>query len=335
MEHYKVLVINHEGEDLDVEQKVIAEQTQGLDVKIELQYIPAVNEDEIERNIAEADAVNITTATKWDKSSIQRMSRCKIIATQSIGFNHIDLHAATDHGICVTNVPDFCIEDVALHTVALAMACSRKLVEYDHFARTRPWRGEEIFKLGKTYRIKDKIFGIVSFGNIGRRVSEIVKASGMKVIAFSPSVPDSIFEQNGVERMESLEELLEISDYVSVHTPLSPGTKYLFDYGKLKLMKNTAILINTARGGVIDEHALCRALDEGEIAYAGIDVIEDEITYQSPLFSQKNIIVTPHVAFYSEESLEEGRVKAMQQIIDVLVKKQAPRYLVNKDVVVS
>lgn len=332
MEKYKILVINDEGDDLSVEQKVIAENVHDSDIEIELKYIPAVNSNEINKHIVDADGINIIF-TKCDESLIGQMKKCKIIATQSIGFNTIDLKAATDHQIYVTNVPDFCIEDVALHTVTLALACVRKVVEFDYLARNKPWKADEIYKLGKTYRIKDKTYGIVSFGNIGRRVAEIVKIFGMKVVAFDPYVSDAVFTQACVEKIDSMEELLQISDIVSIHTPLTPNTKNMIDSEKMKYMKKNAILINTSRGGVIDEQALCTALEEGRIAYAGVDVIEDETTYQSPLYSQNKTIITPHVGFYSEESLEEGRRKAMQQIIDVLVKKQVPQYLVNKDVV--
>lgn len=331
MEQLKVLVINDEGENLDIEEAAIAEAFGGNKEAVDVKYIPATDKEAVERELPEADGV-ITVYTEFNRATLEKMEKCKIIATQTIGINTIDLDAATEKGICITNVPDYCVEEVAMHTVTLAMACARKIVTYDKIARQKVWNVDDIYKYGQLHRLKGQKYGIVSFGNIGKRVADLVKAFGMDVMAFDPFLPAEVFEQYGAERAETLEDLFAACDIISLHTPLTPKTEGMINMELIKKMKPEGILINTSRGGIVNEGDLYTALKEKVITAAGVDVIIDEDTCDSPLYELENVIVTPHVAYYSEEALAECRQKAAEQIGAVLGKQCLPKYLVNKKV---
>lgn len=331
MEKIKVLIINDEGDDIALEKAVIAEAFAKAPEELIVKYIPAADQAQVEKELPEADGV-IMVYTAFDRATLESMKKCRIIATQTIGVNTIDLQAATDCGICVTNVPDYCVEEVAMHTVTLALSCARKITTYDKIARQKIWNIEEIYEYGQMHRLKGQKYGIVSFGNIGKKVAQIMKGFGMEIVAYDPFLSPEAFVQYGVQRAETLEELFSSCNIVSLHTPLTPKTEGMIDYDLLKKMPEGGILINTSRGPIIKEEDLYRALKEKHLGAAGTDVIIDEDTFESKLYELDNIIITPHVAYYTEESLQECREKAAVEVGNVLGRHQMPTYLVNKDV---
>lgn len=263
---------------------------------------------------------------------MDQLPNLKIISLQSIGYNNVDAKAATDHGICLTNIPGFCAEEVALHAVGMIIDLVRKITFYDRAVRAGHWNP----LLGyKTYRVTGQTCGLVFFGEIPKRMVPLLKAMGLRVLVYAPTKSREYLAEYGCLKADTLEELLEASDFVSLHTPLMPSTYHLIGEAELARMKPTAYLINTARGSVVDEAALVRALQNGTIKGAGIDVIEDEANEKSDLFSLENVVITPHAAFVSEDSFYEGRKKALRQLVMRLSEKTAPEHLVNRDVILS
>lgn len=332
MEKVKVLIINDEGDDIELERDVLTEALGAQGASLELKYIPASDSALINSELPDADGV-IAVYTEFGDAVMESMKKCKVIATQTIGVNTIDLKAASKYGICVTNVPDYCVEEVALHTVALALSAVRKILIYDKIAREKIWNIDAIYKYGRLHRLQNQNYGIVSFGNIGKRVAEMMKVFGMNIFAYDPFLPCEIFEQHGVTRIETLEELFKCCNIISLHTPFTPETTGMIDYKLISSMPTGSILINTSRGGIVKEEDLAKACREHVLNAAAVDVILDEDTFESNLYGLDNSIITPHVAYYSEEALLECRAKAAHMVADVIARRIIPKYLINKDVV--
>jgi len=281
-------------------------------------------------NIAEEIDALIVEYTQVDKGIINKLTKCKIISVNGVGVDSIDLEAATDCGICVANVPDYCIEEVAVHTVSLLLTCARKIVHLDRKVRERKWSYKDAIAINS---FQNRILGIIALGKIGCRVSQIMQPFGFKVISYNPLKPVKEFSIENVRMVGSLQELLKKSDVVSIHCPLVPETRNLINEEQLGLMKTDAILINTSRGGIVNETALYKALKERQIASAGLDVMAKEPPEpNNPLLTLENIVITPHVAFYSEEAMKEVRIRAANEVIRVLVENRLPINLVNNGV---
>lgn len=260
---------------------------------------------------------------------MDQLPNLKIVSLQSIGYNNVDAEAATARKICLTNVPGFCAEEVALHAVGMMIDLVRKISFFDRSIRAGHWDP----LLGyKTYRVTGMTFGLVYFGEIPKMMVPILHAMGLKVLVFAPTKTKEYLAEFGCEKAETLDELLQTSDFVSLHTPLMPHTYHLISKPQLEMMKSSAFLINTARGSVVDEPALVEALKTGAIKGAGIDVIEDEANEKSELFGLENVVMTPHAAFVSEDSFYDARKRALKQLVMRLSQKVRPEYLVNKNV---
>ena len=269
---------------------------------------------------------------KVTKEVIEMSPKLKIISLQSIGYNNVDIPSATKHGICVTNIPGFCADEVALHAVGFAIDLARKITFFDRTVQIGKWDPLLGYKM---YRLKDKVFGMVFFGEIPKRMLPMLKALGLKVLVYAPTKTREYLAEFGCEKAETLDELCEKSDFVSMHCPLIEGVTYhMMGKEQFIKMKKTAFFINTARGSVVDEPALVEALKTGEIRAAAIDVIEDEMTEKSELFGLENCILTPHAAFLSEDSFYEGRYRCLEHLVQRLSgkKEQRPTNLVNSDV---
>jgi len=260
---------------------------------------------------------------------MRQLPNLKIISLQSIGYNNVDTAAATQQNICVTNAPGFCAEEVATHAVGMMLDLARKLTYFDRTVRSGKWDPLLGYPL---HRLSGETVGLVYFGNIPQKMVPILEALQMQVLVYAPTKSKEYLAEFGCEKAETLDELLERSDFVSLHTPLMPQTTHLIGEKELKRMKKTAFLINTARGPVVDEPALVQALKIGEILGAGIDVIEDEGTEESELFKLENTVITPHAAFISEDSFYDARKKALAQMVQRLSKCERPEFLVNKAV---
>ena len=265
-----------------------------------------------------------------DSEVIKAGNQLKIIANYAVGYDNIDVAAATKKGIMVTNTPGVLTETTADMAWALLMSCARRVVEADKFVRDgRFKRWEPKLLLG--YDIHGKTLGVIGFGRIGRAVAKRAKGFGMKVLYHDVQRADPETERTiGVEYVD-LESLLELSDYITLHTPITPETHHLIGRRELKAMKQTALLINTSRGPVVDEGALIQALNKGLIAGAALDVYENEPHVPSELRELPNVVLTPHIASGSIETRSKMAKMAAENIIAAMHGQQ-PQNLVNTDV---
>jgi phosphoglycerate dehydrogenase-like enzyme len=248
----------------------------------------------------------LTLGVGLGRQTLSSLTRCRAIVSASHGYNHLDLAAATELGIPVANTY-FCHEDVANHTIMLLLACARKLTQLHHELNAGRWRRD---LLGDIPPIYGQTLGLVGLGHIGTAVARRGQALGLDVIASDPQVDAEAMASVGVRRVE-LDQVLAESDFISLHLPLSGATHHLIDESALRAMKPTAFFINTARGGLVDEPVLFRALADGWIAGAGLDVFEQEPPDPTnPLLELPNVVHTPHSAGTSTASLPNGRRQA-------------------------
>jgi D-3-phosphoglycerate dehydrogenase len=257
---------------------------------------------------------------------IGQFTRCRIISRFGIGVDNVDIPAATERGIVVTKVPDYCIDEVSDHTMALLLAAVRKIPFANSMVHAGKWEMPAVVPI---HRLRGTTLGLVGFGRIPQLVAPKAQSFGMRVVSFDPYIPQEVFARAGVESVE-FKELLKISDYISIHSPLLPETQGLFNADAFRQMKPHAYLINTARGPIVDEAALAQALDAGQLAGAALDVMPKEPPPGSPLFGRPNVIITPHTSFYSEESLVDLQTKAAEEVVRVL-KGEAPKNPVNPE----
>ncbi|MDQ3674570.1 MAG: C-terminal binding protein [Gemmatimonadota bacterium] len=258
---------------------------------------------------------------------IEAMPGCRGIVAASIGFDHIDLAAATGRGILVANVPDFCIREVANHTMGLLLTCVRKIALLNTAMHAGRWDRTVFHPMAP---IHGETLGLVSFGRIARQVALRARAFELELLAYDPYVDAAIAAEYGVA-LVPLDELLRRSDYVSVHAPRTASTRHLIGRREIGLMKPTAMLFNTGRGGVIDEAALVAALRAGQIAGAGLDVFEQEpIAPDHPFRGMENVVLTPHAGGYSESSIQTVRRSAAEEMARILT-GELPRNLVNPE----
>lgn len=324
MSGLKVLVADHIFPSLDYEREALGK------IGAELIELTSAPEEDLLKSVEDADAV-ITCYTEITGNVIAAMKKCKIIAKTGIGVNNIDLDAATARGIIVTNVPDYCIDEVSDHALALLMALARKIPFLDNTVKKGNWSFDEHRPM---YRLAGKTLGLVGYGRIAQQLAEKVRPLKISTVAYDPFISLEVMLQSGVKKV-GLEELLTESDFVSLHAPLNQQTSGLIDDQALSLMKPTAFLINTSRGPLIDEAALYRALKEKKIAGAGLDVlVTEKYDPANQLFSVDRIIMTAHAAFYSVEATQELRDKVINEVTRVLT-GQAPNYQVNKNLAQS
>jgi len=316
----KVVLTDYVWESLEVEKNTLA----GL---AELTALQTKTPDQFLATAADCDALLNTYAGPITAADMAKMPKCKIIARYGIGVDTIDLDAATAAGIIVTNNPTYCIEEVAEHTMALLLSAARKIAFYDRQVRAGTWAvppGKPI------QRLAGSTLGLVGFGNIARQVAIRAAAFGMKVLFADPFVKDGQFDAPG-KKVELLD-LLKQSDFVSVHPPLTPQTRKSINDEAFAAMKPNAIIINCARGPVIDTDALVRALDAKKIAGAALDTTDPEpLPNPHPLRGRENVIINPHVAWYSEQAMVGLQAGAPSEVRRVL-SGEWPINVVNKAV---
>src|SRR5215475_14135945 len=284
----KVVLTDYVWDSLDVERKTLTD----LATLVPLQ---TKQPDEFLHEAQDCDALLNTYAGPITAEVMGKMPRCKIIARYGIGVDTIDLEAATRAGIIVTNNPTYCIEEVAEHTMALLLACARKIAFYDRLVRGGRW---EVPPGKPIYRLAGRTLGLVGFGNISRQVAVRAAAFGMRVVYADP------FVKEGPGQKVELDALLAESDFVSLHPPLTAETRKLMNDAAFAKMKRSAFLINCARGPVVDTDALVRALDAKTIAGCALDTTDPEpLPNPHPLRGRDNVIITPHTAWYSEEAM--------------------------------
>jgi D-3-phosphoglycerate dehydrogenase len=296
-----------------------------------------VNEDEIIEHARDADAViGVVSDSPFTRRVLGALHQCRIVAGIGVGYDTTDVEAATELGIVVTNVPDYCIDEVSGTAVGLMLALGRKLFQADRgvrqnqnlYTRNRKALMETLYPV---FRMRPQTVGIIGLGKIGTATALKAKGLGMRVIAYDPYVLAAVIESRGVEPVE-FDCLLKESDFISIHTPLNRETSKLVGYEEFRKMKRTCYFINTARGGCVDQEALVRALEEGLIAGAGIDVTIDEpISKENPLLKMGNVILTGHSAYYSTTSSAENFLKPVTQVVKA-IRGEWPEYAVNPEV---
>lgn len=318
MPKFKVLLTDYAWRDLEIERRTLAE------IDAELIVADKQDVDSLAQLATGIDAI-MTNWAKVPAKVIEAAPHCRIVARLGIGLDNIDVATATQRGIVVTNIPDYCLIEVAEHALALLLSLSRKVAFYHHETKQNRYQ----LQAGPALRrIEGQTLGIVGLGNIGRVLAAKAQRLGLNILATSRSRRDPM---PGV-RFVSLDELLAASDYVSLHTPMTSETRQLIGAPQLAHMKPTAYLINTARGGLIDHAALAAALVAGQLAGAALDVQDPEPPdLNTPPWNDPRVVVTPHAAFVSEESLANLRERTARQVADRLRGKR-PENVINPSV---
>jgi D-3-phosphoglycerate dehydrogenase len=290
----------------------------------ELRMAKSPSAEDILAVARDADAVLVTYA-KLPGELLRQLKRCKAIGRFGLGVDNIDVPAARELGIVVTYVPDYCMQEVSDHAMALLLALARKIPFSNKLVQAGRW---EMPAVAPLRRIEGQTLGLIGFGNIPRALAPKAKAFGLRVIAHDPYVAKNVLASYAVEGV-SFDELLATSDLISVHAPLTPATRGLINAAAFAKMKKGVLLVNTARGPLIDEPALLAALDSGQVGAAGLDVIATEPPpANSPLLGRDNLILTPHTGFYSVEALKELQTKCASDVARVL-SGEAPVYPVK------
>ncbi len=297
--------------------------------KVDAQLVAgqAKTEDEVIEVAKDAHGI-ITQYAPFTRRVIKSLHHCKVIARTGIGVDTVDLEAATEKGICVANVPDYCVEEVAEFTMALIFTLNHKVILLNQSVRAGSWShsGAKPKSL-----LKGKTLGILGFGKIGRALAQKAQCVGLRVLSCDPYAPEGVMKRCGVEAV-SFNELIEKSDVVSIHSPLTKKTFHLLGATQFARMKKTALLVNTSRGPIVDEKSLHQALSTGKIQGAALDVLEEEPpAANSPLLNLNNVIITPHTAWYSEESFIRLSERPAEEVARVLGGRW-PKNLVNSEV---
>ncbi len=321
MSNLKAVFTDYQYENIDQEKKILTDA--GIDV-YEYQIKDAKQLLDITKD---ADAI-ITQYSDINREVIENLEHCKMIIKYGIGVNNIDSNAATEKGIYVCNVPDYGIDEVSNHAIALLMALARKLPTITDALRKGDWGYGSIVPL---HRVAGSTLGLIGFGRIPQLVAKKMAGFDVNIIAYDPFFDKQKAADMGVKLVD-LDELCKESDYISIHCPLTPETTHIINKDRLSMMKQHAIIINTARGPVICEEDLIEALNSHTIAGAGLDVYEEEpIKIDNKLLSMENVIATPHCAWYTEEAILNLQRKVAEEVANVL-QGNLPFNLCNREV---
>ncbi|MDP8949670.1 MAG: phosphoglycerate dehydrogenase, partial [Actinomycetota bacterium] len=282
--------------------------------EFEVDVLLGLDQGEFLERIGDYDGLIVRSATRVTAEVIERAKNLKAIGRAGIGVDNIDVEAATKRGILVANAPASNTVAAAEHTLALMLAAARRIPAADSSLRNGEWNRSAF----KGVEVAEKTLGLVGLGHVGTIVARGAVGMGMRVLAYDPYVSEDRMRSMNVERAESLDEIFESSDFISLHVPRTPQTAGMVDAGALEKMKPTAYLINVARGGIVDETALYNALKEGAIAGAALDVFQEEPTTDSPLFALPNVVVTPHLGASTAEAQDRAGVTAAEQVASAL-----------------
>lgn len=315
--------------DLDIEEAVF----EGMDVTV--RPVDVESTDDLISELADVDAViDRLLAAPYTAEVIDALDRCRVIVRCGIGVDALDTERAAERGIYVANVPVYCQDEVSEHTIMLLLALQRDLMVYDSAMKEGVWAQD--VTTSTVHRLRGRTLGLVGFGTIARLVAEKAQVFGMDVVASDPYVDAAEMAEAGVEKA-GFEDVLDVADVVSLHAPLVEETRGTMDAAAFERMKETAYLINVARGGLVVEADLIDALREDEIAGAGLDVFAVEPSsqgdgfpsFESPLRSFENVVLTPHVAWFSQEANDERRRTAAEDVRRVL-EGETPENAVNE-----
>ena len=315
---FRVLITDYAWPNLEIERAIFDE------IDAEIVVAPHGSAEEVIALAADVDAI-LTCWKQVPAAALDAATSCRIISRYGIGLDNIPVAHATELGMVVTNVPDFCLDEVAEHTLALLFACGRRIVPQVDATRQGIWN--QSLARG-TPRLRGQVLGLVGYGNIAQAVAERARALGLQIIAYTPRLAADALAPWG-QATNDLGALLAVADYVSLHLPLTPATRGLINAEALAQMKPAAYLINTSRGAIIDDAALLAALESGQIAGAALDVMSSEPPPPDhPLLHHPRVIATPHVAFYSEAAIVDLAAKAARHVAQAL-RGEIPARVVN------
>jgi len=317
---FKVLITDPYHQNFHIEKEILAE------INAEVFVGHCKTEEDVIKICSNMDGL-LVSYVPIGKKVIKNLHKCKVIVKYAVGANNIDLVTATQKGIYVANVPNYCIEEVSTHTVALLLNLVRNILVYDKSIKKGSWNpliGDPIF------RIKNKVLGIIGFGHIGKRVVEKIRPFGLNILIYDPLVNNKLISKYGAEKVE-LKTLLHQSDYISLHCPLNKSTKHLIDFKEIEIMKKGVFIVNASRGEIINQKALYKAIKDEKIAGAALDVLEKDPPLLTDIMNTDKIIYTPHVAWNSVEAETELRKSAAQEVKRVL-EGGKPLNIVNKKV---
>jgi D-3-phosphoglycerate dehydrogenase len=318
----RVVVSDHPSGRLDVEHELLDP------LGAELVVAPSTDAETLAGLAREADALLVCYAPiPATVVAAAAEAGCRVISRYGIGFDNVDVEAATRAGIVVTNVPDYCLDEVADHTLALLLASTRGIVTAAEAVREGGWAW------GVTlHSLQGRVLALIGIGRIGTKVAERAHAFGLRVVAYDPFVQAS---PPGVELVASLEEALAVADMVSLHLPLSAENRHVIRDETIAAMERSPVLINTSRGGLVDLDAVRRALDDGRLSSAALDVTDPEpLPADHPLRTHPKAIVTPHMGYYSEEAQAELQRRAAEEVVRAL-RGEPPRSPVNSDAIAN
>jgi D-3-phosphoglycerate dehydrogenase len=309
------------------EERIIVEEAGGL-----LEVHDCRTKEELRAAVHDADVI-LANLAPMDRKIISGLTKARGIVRYGVGYDAVDVEAATEKGIYVANVPGFCTLDVAEHTIGLLLCLARKIPEFDSFVRTGRYTDTSGYKLHRPIpRLAGKKAGIVGFGGIGREVARRLLAFGLSIVFYDPYLSnDDLGDLAGKVEAASLGSLLEQSDIVTLHVPLTTDTRGMIGREELEAMKTSALLVNASRGGVVDEEELARAVQSGTIAGGAVDTLSPEPPpADHPLLGLPRILVTPHIAWYSEESVMDLERMAANQAAQI-IRGEVPTNLINTE----
>ncbi len=321
MEMYNVWVVEKSYRDYSIEKQIV--ETSGATLK----FAHCRSEDDIIRSCGDAHAI-LLRQTRMGDRAFRHLRSLKVVARYGVGYDNVDIHAATSHGVAVTIVPDYCVSEVADHTIALLLSAIRKIPLRDRCVRSGHWDiGSDL----PVHRTRGKTFGLVGYGKTAREVRKRLSGFPFRFIACDPWAPEEVFENDETLRVD-FHTLVLISHYISIHVPLTENTYRMFDTNVFQRMRRSALIVNTSRGQIVDTESLCSALREGFIAGAALDVYELEpLPEQSALRDIDSVILSDHAAWYSEESQKELQMRTALEAIRVL-RGEKPHNIVNPEV---
>ncbi len=326
---FRVVITDCEHASIDPELSVLSP------LGISTVLCQCLSAEDVIQQAGDADALIISYAPITGRV-LDALPRCRLVTRYGIGVDMIDVAAAAQRGVLVTNVPDYCVEEVADHAIGMLLALARKLTTLDGAMRdgraVKVGRWDTAQVAYPIHRLSTQTLGIVGVGRIGRRVAQRARAFGLRILAVDPAVSADEAAQWGATMLPSLDEMLPQVDYLTLHVPLIESTRHMIDARRLALLKPGVMLINTARGAVVEETAMIEALKNGRLAGAGIDVYEREpVTPDQPLCQLDNVILTSHGAWYSEEAQLDVKTRAAQAAADLFLGR-VPQGVVNPEV---
>jgi len=316
----KVVLTDYVWESLDVEHEILGDLANIVPIQ-------STDPEKFFPEAADCDALLNTYGGPITADVMARMPNCRVISRYGIGVDTIDLHAATEAGIIVTNNPTYCVEEVAEHTIAMLLTSARKIAFYDRLVRAGRW---EVPPGKPMFRLAGSTCGLIGFGNIARRVAKAAAGLDMRVLYSDPFVEQGQFDEPG-EKVE-LDQLLSDSDFLCIHAPLLPQTRGMIGADQFAQMKDTAVIVNCSRGPIIDTDALVSALDSNAIAGCALDTTDPEpLTEDHALRGRENVIINPHAAWYSEQAMAGLQAGAPNEV-KLVLQGEWPTNVVNKAV---